>query len=76
VVPPGCLHLPLAFVRDGGFCGLVDEKGDVSDCAKGSFRALEVCEVHSRSLYVAAKAVPVGFCPVSVGFRWWVGVWQ
>jgi len=42
VVPPGCLRLPLTFVRDGGFCGLVDEEGDVADCTEGSFRALEV----------------------------------
>jgi len=42
VVPPGCLHLPLAFVRDGGFSGLVDEEGDVADCAKGGFPALKV----------------------------------
>jgi len=42
VVPPGCLCLPLAFVRDSGFCGLVDEEGDVADCAEGSFQALEV----------------------------------
>jgi len=42
VVPPGCLCLALAFVWDGGFCDLVDEEGDVADCAKGSFQALEV----------------------------------
>jgi len=42
VIPPGYLRLPWAFVQDGGFSGLVDEEGNVADCWKGSFRALEV----------------------------------